>query len=112
MADYTRARSTAERLLIKFGRSITIGHSEKSDYNPDTGGFDSVESAVTGIGVLLNYTINELNAGDILATDRKMIFVGGVVSVDDRYNEERVVSVKPLDPDESGNIIQTLQLRK
>ena len=111
---YTSQRATALKLLTKFGKTITLTRSDSGGvYDPDTG-ITSGGSILTlsGVGVLLNYKNNEINSGTVLTTDRKLLFQGDILEIDDNYNGWRVYDLMNLDPDESGIIITTAQLRK
>lgn len=109
---YDRLRITANRLLTQQGRAVTLTRTVQGEFDPATGETDTTTSTVEGVGVLLNYRISEQDGTTIQQGDRKMIYNGPSPAVDDLYDDERVVSVDPLDPDESGGIIYTLQLRK
>ena len=113
MGDYTRARATAKKLLKKFGKTITLTRTIAGTYDPATGGTtgDTVTNP-SGLGVLLKFSNQEIDGTTILSSDRKLIYAGDELKVNDKYINERIVSVSPLDPDESGAIIYTCQLRK
>lgn len=111
MGDYTRQRETATRLITKNGKSITLNRVTQGAYDPSTGDASEVASTAVGVGVLLKFSNNEIDGSNILSSDRKLIYTGQEPKIDDRYINERVVSVNPLDPDESGAILYTCQLR-
>ena len=114
MGDYTRARATDKKLLKKFGKVINATRQVEvpDSYDPTTGGASYTSLTLTGLGVLLKFSNQEIDGTTILSSDRKLIYTGDELKVDDKYINERIVSVSPLDPDESGAIIYTCQLRK
>jgi hypothetical protein len=110
--NYANMRALAARLISENGKPITLTRTADGVYNPATGGTSVVTSNIEGDGVLLKYSNKEIDGTTILSSDRKMIYSGAEPKVDDRYINERIVSVMPLDPDESGAIMYTCQLRK
>jgi len=112
MANYAKLRQTAERLIAASGKAITVIRTTDGAYDPVTGNTGATTSNVSGVGVLLKYSNKEINGTTILGSDRKLIYSGEALQVDDQYVNERIVSVIPLDPDETGAIIYTCQLRK
>ena len=113
--DYNKKRASVLRLLTKYGKSVelTRASNDPDDYDPVTGAFTPAPDAtLNGVGVLLDYAASEINGTSILATDRKMLYQGDALLVDDKYNNWRVHWIDNLDPDESGTILVTAQLRK
>ena len=110
--NYTKLRATAQRLLASNGKAITMVRTIDGAYDPATGSTGATTINVSGVGVLLKYSNKEIDGTTILGSDRKLIYSGDELQVDDQYINERVVSVMPLDPDETGAIIYTCQLRK
>jgi hypothetical protein len=110
--DYANLRKTAERLIKTNGKAITLQRETDGAYDPTTGGTTTISSSASGYGILLNFSNSEIDGTTILSSDRKLIYSGEAPQVDDRYINERVVSVNPLDPDETGAIIYICQLRK
>ncbi len=111
MADYAKLRTTAERLIKSNGKAVTITHIEEGEYDPSSG-VTTTTTTISGYGVLLNYSNTEIDGTAILASDKKMIYSGEEPTQGDKYGFYRIVSVSPLDPDETCAIIYTLQLRK
>lgn len=110
--NYASMRTLANRLISENGKPITLTRSTDGVYDPSTGSTSPVDSSVSGNGVLLKYSNKEVDGTAILSSDRKMLYVGEAPQVDDSYVNERIVSVMPLDPDETGSIFYTCQLRK
>ena len=113
--DYNKKRASALRLLKKYGKDVelTRDSNDPSDYDPVSGKFTPApDTALNGVGVLLDYAASEINGSSILATDRKMLYQGDALLIDDKYNGYRVHFIDNLDPDESGTILVTAQLRK
>ena len=112
MGDYTNARVSTLKLLTKFGKPIVLTR-EQGSYDPEAG-TDSNASTLNlnGVGVLLNYKKNEIALGTVKATDRKLLFQGDELNISDYYGKWRVHTLSNLDPDESGTILTTAQLRK
>lgn len=115
---YVRLRDTAKRLLTQQGKAVTFTRTVQGAFDPATGSTTTTTETVDGVGVVLPYGLitrfgTSEQAGTVIQQgDRKMIYNGPAPAVDDLYGDERVVAVDPLDPDESGGIIYTLQLRK
>lgn len=112
MGDYSSQRATALKLLKKFGKVITVSRSVAGEYDPATGTTSDTEETATGYGVLLKFSNSEVDGTTILSSDRKLLYTGEELKINDKYVNERIVSVSPLDPDESGAIIYTCGLRK
>lgn len=114
-AFYDDMRATTLGLLTELGKPIELIRVSNytGDYDPVTGTFPSApDTTLTGVGILLDYAASEINGSSILATDRKMLYQGDALLVDDKYNNYRIHWVGNLDPDESGTILATVQLRK
>lgn len=115
---YARLRITANRLLTQQGKAVSFTRTVQGDFDPTTGEATTTTTTIDGVGVILPYGLitrfasSEQAGVTIQQGDRKMIYNGPAPAVDDLYGDERVVAVDPLDPDESGGIIYTLQLRK
>lgn len=112
MADYSRQRATAERLIKKQGKPVTLQRTIKGPYDPSTGGSVSTTQNIQGFGVFVRFTNSEIDGTTILSSDRKLIYSGEEIRKGDKYGAERLESVSPLDPDESGAILYIGQLRK
>ena len=114
-AFYDDMRATTLGLLTEFGKTVELIRvsNDVGDYDPVTGTFPPApDTILTGKGVLLDYLANEINGTSILSTDRKMLYQGDALLVDDKYNNWRVFALDNLDPDESGTILVTAQMRK
>lgn len=114
MGDYTSQRATTLKLLTKFGKAAVLTREEDgAAYNPETGtNSGGATLLLTGVGVLLDFKRNEINNSTILATDRRLLFQGDTLEIGDEYNNWRVHALTNLDPDESGIILTTAQMRK
>lgn len=111
MGDYTRQRATALRLIEKSGKPVTMQRTAQGEYDPSTGGSVDTVTSINGYGVMLNFKNTEIDGSNILSGDRKMLYVGDEPKVNDVYINKRVVEANPLDPDESGAIMYTCQMR-
>lgn len=115
MGDYTRARASTLKLLTKFGKPVSLIRDDAGGvYDPEDGTISGGFTLnLNGVGVLLGYDRNEINnSTTILATDRKLLYQGDALEVSDKYDDYTVYSLSNLDPDESGTILTTAQLRK
>lgn len=114
MGDYTKARAATLKLLTGFGKVLVLTRDESgSTYDPVSGQYTGGSTLnLNGVGVLLGYKRGELNNDTVLATDRRLLFQGDALEIGDKYNGWRVHNLDNLDPDESGTILTTAQLRK
>ena len=112
--NYPGTRATVLRLLVKFGNAITLDRKKDgSAFDPGTGGKSGGTTTVlNGTGVLLKFHNKEIDGSNIKATDRKLLFQGDALLINDLFNGWRVHAINNLDPDESGTILTTAQLRK
>lgn len=110
--NYANMRALATKLITDNGKPVTLNRTTDGAYDPTTGSTSEVSSTVIGNGVLLKFNNREIDGTAILSSDRKLLYVGEAVQVDDRYNGWRVVNFEELDPNESGVILYTCQLRK
>lgn len=112
--DYGPLRATAKRLLTRFGRSVVLDRAagDSQSYDPVNGTFSGSSATLSGVGVLVPFSANELNMGTIVKSDRKLIYQGDKLEVGDKYGDWRVHDLTDIDPDESGVIIQIGQMRK
>lgn len=75
--DYTKLKNLADRLLEKYGTEITftMPSLKRGNYNPATSRNVGVADVVIkGVGVKLDFTINEKKNSSILEGDKKIIF--------------------------------------
>lgn len=109
---YTAQRALALKLLAKFGKVVTLVRADNGGtYNPVTGVTAGGASLnVAGVGVLLNYKANEIG-NDVKSTDRKLLYQGDALAIGDTYEGGRVYDLGELDPDETGTILTTAQIR-
>lgn len=113
MSKYASQKATAERLIKKQGKPVTLQHpvEVEGSYDPATGGPAINYQPVNGFGVFVRFTNNEIDGTTILSSDRKLIYSGEEIKKGDKYGAERLESVSSLDPDESGAILYIGQLR-
>ncbi|MFP1634091.1 hypothetical protein ACLB6G_20365 [Zhengella sp. ZM62] len=114
--DYTRPEATAQRLIAKFGQSVTLTKVTKvwNDWNP---GVNLTEYSATG--AVMDYADREIDGTVIKAGDKRVylstegltvepdttdtLTVGGVV--------HSIIRVDPLNP--GGTVVMwTLQVRR
>jgi hypothetical protein len=114
MGDYTSQRALTLRLLTKFGKTVVLTRADDGAIYDPEGGSNSGGSTLNlnGVGVLLNFKRNEIDNTTVLATDRRLLFQGDSLEIGDKYNGWRVHMLDNLDPDESGTILTTAQMRK
>lgn len=112
--SYDRERALALRLLTKKGKPVTLNREQDgATYDTVSGTFIGGSPLVlNGVGVLLNFNKFELAGDDVRTTDRKLLYQGDELLINDIYNDWRVYAINNLDPDESGTILTTAQLRK
>lgn len=112
--DYGSIRTTTLSLLAQFGNALTLERvNEGGVFDPTTGHvIGGTTTILSGTGVLLNFDITELGDANIRATDRKLLYQGDPLAVNDNFKGWRVHAINELDPDESGTILITAQMRK
>lgn len=113
--DYDDARATALELLKEFGNDLTLVREDNTpaNYDPITGTYpDNPDIILFGTGVLLNFKKNEIDGTNVQVTDRKLLYQGDALEIGDLFNSWRVHNFMNLDPDESGTILTTAQMRK
>lgn len=57
--DYEKSAATADRLLHKFGRAVTLNSKQLGSYDPETATASSIVNEQAGTGVLLEYSVKE-----------------------------------------------------
>ncbi len=118
--DYAGVRVTTLALLTQFGNSLTLERiNDGAVFDPSTGNKTGGTTIIlNGTGVLLNFSVKEIGdaarsgATTIRATDRKLLYQGDPLLINDNFNGWRVHAIIELDPDESGTILTTAQMRK
>ncbi len=114
--NYGRAKATADRMIAKFGQTVTLRQPTTSGpaYDPTTSFTDHEAS-----GVLESYTASEIDGTRIRATDKKLMLAKGALSVGPGLDyivliggeAHNVVSIDVLSP--GGVVVMwTLQVRK
>ena len=114
MGDYTASRALTLKLLTQKGKPLTLTREESGAvYDPVSGTYSGGTTLnLNGVGVLLNYKASEINGDSVKSTDRKLLFQGDDLMINDKYGDYRVYFASNLDPDESGTILTTAQLRR
>ena len=116
--DYDKARSTAEKLIDKFGGAGTVyslGESGEDMFgNPISSPGASINGLVTP---LLQYKQMEIGGNTILSTDSYVFFHSDIepeinMLHDSGGDTYRVVDVKKIDSVSGTNVYRKLQLRK
>jgi hypothetical protein len=115
----TKARATADKLIGKFGKKVTLTRVTEGTYNPDTGELSGSSTTTQTVAALVkDFNGIELLGGAIQAGDRKVSIaalnatepqIGDTMTVDSLvYN---VLAVKSIWSGEKVAIYQ-LQVRK
>lgn len=118
--DYNEAAADAYLLIGgEFGQAITLTKqgNESGGFDPVTGDVIAAQSnvSVSGVGVLINYKTDEIDNGNILAGDAKILCsLTGTpeINMTVPFNGKtwRVVNITTLQP--SGTVVMyTLQVR-
>jgi len=112
--DYAAVRVTALRLLAQFGNAVALIREDTGGtYDPVSGGTTGgSDLTLNGTGVLLDYMAGDIDGSLVLATDRKLLYQGDALQVGDKFGAWRVLSIGDLDPDESGTLLTTAQMRR
>lgn len=126
---YDGMRTTASKLLSKFGQTMTLTKrtSTTGAYDPSTGEVTPSETEYTGKGVILNYTDSYLHYGgrvgasSVQLGDRRVLFVPDdqdmplpiasvdVITVD--MVEWLVAAVSPVNPG-GTTVLYDIQVRR
>lgn len=110
--SYTEITASASALLTAKGTAVTFSYESTPAYDPDTGAVSSTTSTATGNGVLTNYRNFEIDGSNIRRNDRKLVYSGAEPTVGATWDGYKVVSVNPINPDNTTAIIYIVQLRK
>lgn len=113
--DYSRSRASAQRLIDRFGSSLTFTREAYGDYDPVTGSTGSTSSTFTTNVVWLEYNKDEVDETTIFRGDAKLV-CDGQVEPDDTvvYQSEtwRIIDTSPLNPTGSDRVLTIAQARK
>ncbi len=109
---YDRMRSTSTDLISRFGKEVTLTRYEQGVFDPVSGSYSTTEITLTGNGVFLNYSSKDIDGMTVLSSDKKMLYTGEKPAINDSYGDYRIVDYAELNPDESGSILYTCQMRK
>lgn len=112
MSKYSSQATLAEKLISMKGVPVTITRTTAGAYDPVTGGVTSTTTTLSGNGVFLNYTIRDIDGTNVLTGDRKVLYTGQEPKKGDYIGDEQIISVMPLNPDNSTAIMYTLQVRQ
>ena len=112
--NYPGIRNTSPNLLTKFGKAVILTRSDNGgSYDPATGGISGGSTlSLDGVAVLLSFDKNEIDGEHVRAEDLKMLYLGDILAVGDVYDNYRVHAINELDPDQSGTLLTTVQLRQ
>lgn len=113
--DYSKTRATAQRLINRFGATLTFTREAAGSYDPTTGSTSNTTTNYTTNVVWLEYSKDEVDETTIFRGDAKLI-CDGQVEPDDLviYQGEtwRIVDTSPLNPTGSDRVLTTAQARK
>lgn len=86
--DYTKPRATAERLIKRFGQSVTLRQKTSSGpaHNPT---IVNVDNACTGL--VLEYNSNEIDGTLILTGDKKLMLSTQGLSVTPNASDTMII---------------------
>lgn len=117
--DYQSSKNTALRLVQKFGREyeLVLLGKKAGPYSVMTSSRTAVSDLkIKGIGVIIDWSADEIDGNNILVTDKKMIFVSdsipkiGMQVTVDSVVYDIVVPLQTLKPNDVA-IYYTLNLR-
>lgn len=115
--DYARSRSTATRLLVGAGQSLTLSKPAVGSYNPATSIASSTVASSVVTGVVMDYGVKEIDGKMVLRGDRKvMVSAGGAVpAIGDtltiQSEAHRVIDVRDVAPG-GVTILYIVQVRR
>lgn len=118
MSLYSSLAGTANKLLGKFGQSVTLRRRVVT-YTPATGGTSTTTTDTTVNVVVDSYRAERVDGTLVRSTDRRVVVAAtGLASAPDAATdvliiggvEHRIVSVEPVDP--AGTpVVYTVQVR-
>lgn len=123
--DYTTTKATANKLLVRFGQSLTISHAVLGVYNTDTGTVSNTVTTQTASGAIFEWSPNNPRYGTsnipaslILDGDKQLYLSAlGITApnVNDTITDVNgksyvIIMIKPLAP--SGvNVLYEMNIR-
>lgn len=121
MADYSAARDLAGRLLLKNGFKATLKAQGEASH-PVSGGTDPVtglpieaeqakEGASRTVLALKTAVDRKLFETTTIENHDEMLLIEGRAEVGETWNGRSIISVKQVDPDNSGPIISKALVR-
>jgi len=70
MSFYTRLQKTADKLFKSKGQTVTITRQSAGSYNPATGAATVTTTTQTGVGVIFDYGLKQIDGTLIKAGDK------------------------------------------
>ena len=101
---YLSLAATAQRLIDKYGQTVTFTRTNAGTVNPITGiGTPAVDTTFSGNGIILNYSKALVDGINILSGDNRVLLSGKTEPKNDDIivaanGGFKVISVKPLTP--------------
>ena len=71
--DYSKSAATTDKMLTKFGQTVTITRRTAGTYNVSTGVATPTETTQTGTGAMLEWADNLINGTLIKSGDRRLL---------------------------------------
>lgn len=117
MSIRSELATSARAIIGEFGYALTLSRTTGSSYSSATGTNTLTTANFSVVGVVTDYTDNEIDGVTILSEDRKVIIQGGVAipQVNDTitgfYGTMRVVSVNTTTVTTSVDMFYVCQAR-
>ncbi len=73
MSFYTRLQKTADKLFKSKGQTVTITRQSAGSYNPATGAATVTTTTQTGVGVIFDYGLKQIDGTLIKVGDRRLL---------------------------------------
>lgn len=82
MSVYDRSIASADRMLKKFGQSVTLTHVTPGAYDPNTGTVTTTTTTQTGTGVVFDFGLHQsgmsFTAGSLIQAGDKQLLLSAV----------------------------------
>ncbi len=117
MSIRSELAASARTVISEFGYALTLTRITGSSYSSVTGTNTVTTANSSVVGVVTDYTENEIDGVTILSDDRKIIMQGGVVvpqvndTVTGFYGTMRIVSVNTMTVTTSIDMFYVCQVR-
>lgn len=103
MSIFAKAQATAQRLIDKYGRTITLRRGNPGAYNPTSGGFSGASTVDHTVkAVFTNYNEAEIDGEIIQRDDMRVLIAGTKPEKDDILidgsKKSTIVNVKETKP--------------